>query len=296
MEEWVGVFVFSEGEPKMQLLRRLNFSYVNVLLILTVGGFLSYFAYSLGSIPVPTLLQDNKFRELVFVFIITSLVTIYGLDLIFKKQRNRSVLETLRLLGFGYDIHAVFAEATNFLNNHNLINYDHIDPIFHNHYGTKRDDCNAKEARRRVQHGIKRHLSYFDSHQPDGCLLNAKAISLIEAQRISEIYKKYLHEINSKFSYSMKIQSAKLKNIYIVHEMLKNNIWTLSRYIDEPTSSAKRFRVFISTYRLIYALMPILREDHEIFYPSEINYEMEMTSKYYAKMKNIKYVTPSRQV
>jgi len=276
----------------MQLLRRLNLSYVYVLLILTAGGFISYFAYSLGSIRVQALLPDNNFREFVFVFIITSLVTIYGLDLIFKKQRNRSVQETLRLLGFGYDIHAVFAEAANFLIDHSLIDYDHINPIFHNHYGTKRDDCDAKEALRRVQRGIKKHLSYFDSHLPDGCLLNAKAISLIEAQRISDIYKKYLHEINSKFSYSMKIQSAKLKNIYIVHELLKNNIWTLSRYIDEPTNSAKRFRVFVSTYRLIYALMPILRDDHEIFYPSEINYEMEMTSKYYAKMEGIKYVPP----
>jgi hypothetical protein len=244
--------------------------YVPVTILLAISGLVSFY---IVKHPFLNEIVDNDFKVYVIIFFITSLVTIIGIDSILQLQKNRLAIKTLKILNYGYDVHNLFASTMNFLTEINCINYNTIDPIFHNHYQTKRGQI--IDQRKSYKEYLKKkhtHIKFINNYKPKDFYI--KEINL--SNEVLSTRKRNLEELYNnmikKYALSLKIDSEILLDIVKLIQIIDNSIWCLNRYIEDPSSTKKKIRVLISSHRLLYSVGDLMKLEG-LFYSSEIDFD-----------------------
>ncbi len=262
---------------------------MNIIVILVITGVFSYFVYNADYIPIDLWIYDKNFREIVLIFLITSIVTIFGIEYILTIQRDKEVIDNMRIIGMGYEIHVLYATLINFLIENELVELDEVGLIFHNYYETKRNQLSIDEAKRKFNEMTSEVIDYFEYHTPDNDSITNKNLSIDKAIELHKIYESQLESFEMKFLFAPKTNSKKLNRFSVIHELIKVNIHSLSRFIDDNDNLSKQIRVYLSTYRLLYAILEVIEYEKDVFFYSEKQYDEELTGKYSNKISQIKF-------
>jgi hypothetical protein len=246
--------------------------YITILLLLFLAGLFSYYILK-HEFDTKLWLIDSDFKQYVIIFIVTSLATIFGVESVLQFQKDRAVVNTLKILNYGYDIHELMARTLNFMSEFQVIEYSKVDPIFHNYYKTRKDQVtNSKEAYLRFNSILKTHIDFIENNDPVLEKIVDAKLSIEKVQLHREEIEKIYTRMIAKFNLSLKVDSQVLFDLTLVIQIVENYLWYLQRYIDDQTVLNKKKRVFVGSYRLLNVLLNLLK-NKKLFFISEIDFD-----------------------
>lgn len=246
--------------------------YVTLMLILC--GLICYFIMKTYFPSLHEIIMDDSFREMVIVFSISGLVTIFGVDYILDKKAVVDTLENLKIAGLGYEIHTLYAKSINHLTKFGFIEYPQINEMQHNHYATNRNQKTIEEARA--------------AFKAEMTAIGATYVPIDYTEKTLKEFESLLFEYEQKFLIAPKVNSDKLNDFTKIHEVIKNVIHVLKRHLGEPESGAKNFRVHLGMYRLAYLIVPFMNDTPEVFIMSEREYD-DIFTNHNKKISSMEY-------
>lgn len=249
---------------------------LTIVVVAIITGIISYVIFAGSKWADQFWLYDKDFRDKALLFVLSTLVVIFGIEYIQQKQKDDLFIKNLKIIGMGYNIHFVSSYAFNLLIDLEIISETKLEEIYHSYYKSTKELCCREDSNENHRNLTNDLIRKFEDIQLNTLHINSSINLEIISNYIRKFESQY-KDITEKLSFSVNNESDHIQLLFTLIEGLKKTIWELNK-LNDPIQDVqlRKKKLILGLIILIDTSTVFLKKHQDIFYKSEYDYESSL--------------------
>ncbi|RZL42569.1 MAG: hypothetical protein EOP00_23360, partial [Pedobacter sp.] len=145
---------------------------LTIIVVAIITGIISYVIFAGSKWADQFWLYDKDFRDKALLFVLSTLVVIFGIEYIQQKQKDDLFIKNLKIIGMGYNIHFVSSYAFNLLIDLQIISENKLEEIYHLYYKSTKELCCLEDSNENHSKLTNDLITKFENIQFDSTLID----------------------------------------------------------------------------------------------------------------------------